>query len=152
MTNQNANDPTKEIRNVLSQMVQRKYEAPTDGYQTSAPPISNANLEYLRGNTSDKDCAKVFEEYQKCLSKTLKERGLDGMVKEARNGSKESDEEFLKKACDKSKSWTIAINLIQTPGSERTSKIDAMPIALETWDIENIDNDIGGKEVILQES
>lgn len=68
MTNQNANDPTKEIRNVLSQMVQRKYEAPIDGYQTSAPPISNANLEYLRGNTSDKDCAKVFEEYQKCLS------------------------------------------------------------------------------------
>ncbi|PGH36041.1 hypothetical protein GX50_01053 [[Emmonsia] crescens] len=59
---------------------------------------------YLRGNTADKDCAKAFEEYQKCLSKTLKERGLDGMVEEARNSNKESDAEFLKrKSCTQTK-------------------------------------------------
>ncbi|PGG95454.1 hypothetical protein AJ79_10044 [Helicocarpus griseus UAMH5409] len=52
---------------------------------------------YLRGVTTDKDCAKVFEEYQKCLAKTLKERGLDAMVEEARNSNKESDAEFLKR-------------------------------------------------------
>ncbi|KAK2779875.1 Mitochondrial distribution and morphology protein 35 [Onygenales sp. PD_12] len=52
---------------------------------------------FLRGNTSDKDCEKLFEQYKKCLSKPLQDRGIAAMVEEARNSNKESDAEFLKK-------------------------------------------------------
>ncbi|KAI2091703.1 Mitochondrial distribution and morphology protein 35 [Ophidiomyces ophidiicola] len=47
---------------------------------------------FLRGNSSSNDCEKVFEEYKKCLSKTLKDRGIDTMLEEARKSGKEADE------------------------------------------------------------
>ncbi|KAL1962518.1 hypothetical protein VTN77DRAFT_9639 [Rasamsonia byssochlamydoides] len=51
---------------------------------------------YLRGITED-ECADLFKEYKKCLSKALKERGIDTMLEEAKKGSKESDAEYLKR-------------------------------------------------------
>ncbi|KAI5305438.1 hypothetical protein KEM56_004425 [Ascosphaera pollenicola] len=52
---------------------------------------------YLRGNTDSKDCDKIFQEYKACLSKTLKEKGIDSMVEEARVRAKETDQEYMKK-------------------------------------------------------
>ncbi|KAN0073074.1 Mitochondrial distribution/morphology family 35/apoptosis [Elaphomyces granulatus] len=51
---------------------------------------------YLRGNTRD-ECAELFSEYKKCLTKALKDRGIDTMLDEARKNSRESDTEHLKK-------------------------------------------------------
>ncbi|KAJ5132636.1 Mitochondrial distribution/morphology family 35/apoptosis [Penicillium atrosanguineum] len=54
---------------------------------------------YLRGNTTSNDCEALFEKYRSCLSKVLKERGIDALLEDARktNGS-ETDAEFLKKS------------------------------------------------------
>ncbi|KAI5309118.1 Mitochondrial distribution and morphology protein 35 [Ascosphaera atra] len=53
---------------------------------------------YLRGNTDAKDCEKLFQEYKTCLTKTLKEKGIDVMVEEARVIAKETDQEYMKKS------------------------------------------------------
>ncbi|KAJ5943930.1 Mitochondrial distribution/morphology family 35/apoptosis [Penicillium verrucosum] len=54
---------------------------------------------YLRGNTSSNDCEALFKNYKGCLTKVLKERGIDAMVDDARkSGSSETDAEFLKKS------------------------------------------------------
>ncbi|QVM06586.1 Mitochondrial distribution and morphology protein 35 [Coccidioides posadasii str. Silveira] len=53
---------------------------------------------FLRGNSSNNDCEKVFEEYKKCLSKTLKDRGIDTMLEDARKNSKENDEHHMKRS------------------------------------------------------
>ncbi|KAL1973140.1 hypothetical protein VTN31DRAFT_6682 [Thermomyces dupontii] len=51
---------------------------------------------YLRGITDD-ECGALFTEYNKCLTKALKERGIDTMLEEAKQSSKESDAEHLKR-------------------------------------------------------
>ncbi|KAK2743228.1 Mitochondrial distribution and morphology protein 35 [Myotisia sp. PD_48] len=52
---------------------------------------------FLRGNTSTGDCEAVFQEYKKCLSKTLKDRKIDVMLEEARSSNKEQDAENLRR-------------------------------------------------------
>ncbi|KAE8556596.1 Mitochondrial distribution and morphology protein 35 [Talaromyces marneffei ATCC 18224] len=51
---------------------------------------------YLRGNSKD-ECADLFKKYNSCLVKALKDRGIDTMLEEAKQGSKESDTEHLKR-------------------------------------------------------
>ncbi|KAL7797275.1 hypothetical protein V8C37DRAFT_399889 [Trichoderma ceciliae] len=47
---------------------------------------------YLRGAEKDnKECAGLFNEYQKCLSVALKDRGIDKLLDEAREDNKEND-------------------------------------------------------------
>ncbi|OQE28601.1 hypothetical protein PENSTE_c003G00053 [Penicillium steckii] len=53
---------------------------------------------YLRGNTTSNECEDLFAKYKNCLSKVLKERGIDTMLEDARKGSAETDAEFLKKS------------------------------------------------------
>ncbi|KAI0160158.1 mitochondrial distribution/morphology family 35/apoptosis [Xylariaceae sp. FL1272] len=54
---------------------------------------------YLRGNgkTDDNECSKLFESYQKCLTVALKERGIDKLLVEAREDSKENDSIHMKR-------------------------------------------------------
>ncbi|KAJ5439501.1 uncharacterized protein N7458_010499 [Penicillium daleae] len=53
---------------------------------------------YLRGNTSSNDCEELFKKYKTCLHKSLKEKGIDTMLDDARKSSSETDTEFLKKS------------------------------------------------------
>ncbi|KAJ5390496.1 uncharacterized protein N7496_001564 [Penicillium cataractarum] len=53
---------------------------------------------YLRGNTSSNDCEELFKKYKTCLHKSLKEKGIDTMLDDARKSSSETDAEFLKKS------------------------------------------------------
>ncbi|KAI8246696.1 Mitochondrial distribution and morphology protein 35 [Colletotrichum tropicale] len=51
---------------------------------------------YLRGTgTDNNECADLFKNYQKCLTVALKERGIDKLLDEAREDSKESDATYL---------------------------------------------------------
>ncbi|KAI2607854.1 hypothetical protein GGR54DRAFT_403849 [Hypoxylon sp. NC1633] len=54
---------------------------------------------YLRGNgkADDNECSNLFKDYQKCLQVALKERGIDKLLEEAREDSKESDALHMKK-------------------------------------------------------
>jgi len=38
----------------------------------------------------------MFEQYEKCLSKALSERGIDKMLKEVRDDNKENDAAHMK--------------------------------------------------------
>ncbi|EPS30061.1 hypothetical protein POX_b02924 [Penicillium oxalicum] len=53
---------------------------------------------YLRGNTSSNDCEELFQKYKKCLNKSLKEKGIDTMLDDARKSSTDTDAEFLRKS------------------------------------------------------
>ncbi|KAI9829415.1 MAG: hypothetical protein M1819_006352 [Sarea resinae] len=53
---------------------------------------------FLRGNSKTDECESLFKEYRSCLTKALKERGVDEMIKEARQNSKEADAENLKRS------------------------------------------------------
>ncbi|KAI9929192.1 hypothetical protein ASPWEDRAFT_106364 [Aspergillus wentii DTO 134E9] len=53
---------------------------------------------YLRGNTTSNECEDLFSKYKKCLNISLKEKGIESMVEEARRSNRESDAEFLKKS------------------------------------------------------
>ncbi|KAJ5266849.1 hypothetical protein N7478_009657 [Penicillium angulare] len=53
---------------------------------------------YLRGNTKSNDCDELFVKYKSCLHKALKDKGIDGMLDDARKSSSETDAEFLKKS------------------------------------------------------
>ncbi|KKK22615.1 distribution and morphology protein, partial [Aspergillus ochraceoroseus] len=48
---------------------------------------------YLRGNTSSNECEELFTKYKSCLTKTLKERGIDAMLDDARKSNPETDSE-----------------------------------------------------------
>ncbi|RKF59548.1 Uncharacterized protein OnM2_059020 [Erysiphe neolycopersici] len=52
---------------------------------------------YLRGNVTKDDCASLFEEYKACLSSVLKDRGIDKMLKNARDDHKENDSLYQRK-------------------------------------------------------
>ncbi|OAL63070.1 hypothetical protein A7C99_5458 [Trichophyton rubrum] len=54
-------------------------------------------VEFLRGNTSTNECEEVFQQYKKCLFRTLKEKGIDVMLDEARSSNREQDADFLSK-------------------------------------------------------
>ncbi|KAJ5692970.1 hypothetical protein N7462_002393 [Penicillium macrosclerotiorum] len=53
---------------------------------------------YLRGNTTSNDCEELFKKYKACLTKSLKDKGIDTMLDDARKSSSETDSEFLKKS------------------------------------------------------
>jgi len=50
---------------------------------------------YLRGSATTDECQPLFEKYRTCLSRALKDRGIDQMLAEARADQKENDAEFL---------------------------------------------------------
>ncbi|WYZ34141.1 hypothetical protein EsH8_I_000417 [Colletotrichum jinshuiense] len=51
---------------------------------------------YLRGTgTDNNECADLFKNYQKCLTVALKERGIDKLLDEAREDSKDNDATYL---------------------------------------------------------
>jgi len=45
--------------------------------------------------TQAQPCARLFDEYNTCLWKALRARGVDALVEEARAEARESDEEYL---------------------------------------------------------
>ncbi|KAK4938677.1 Mitochondrial distribution and morphology protein 35 [Elasticomyces elasticus] len=53
---------------------------------------------YLRGNSSTDECEPLFKQYKSCLSKALKEKGVDKMLAEAReNTVPETDVEHMRR-------------------------------------------------------
>ena len=70
--------------------------------------------EYIRGNSSTDECEPLFKQYKSCLTvrmsnprkpeptltipqKALKERGIDTMLSEAREGTVETDSEHMRR-------------------------------------------------------
>ncbi|KAF2433657.1 hypothetical protein EJ08DRAFT_628257 [Tothia fuscella] len=51
---------------------------------------------FLRGNAQTDECAPLFTQYKTCLNKALKERGIDKMLEDAREDSRETDIEYMK--------------------------------------------------------
>ncbi|KAL5431939.1 hypothetical protein PMIN05_009205 [Paraphaeosphaeria minitans] len=51
---------------------------------------------FLRGAATTDECGPLFKQYEQCLSKVLKDRGIDKMVKEAREDNRENDAEHMK--------------------------------------------------------
>ncbi|KAI1402465.1 putative mitochondrial distribution and morphology protein [Hypoxylon fuscum] len=54
---------------------------------------------YLRGNAKadDNECTNLFKDYKNCLQVALKERGIDKLLDEAREDSKENDALHMKR-------------------------------------------------------
>ncbi|CAD0082270.1 unnamed protein product [Aureobasidium vineae] len=52
--------------------------------------------EYLRGTATSDECEPLFAKYKQCLSRALKERGIDKMLDEARADNRENDLENMK--------------------------------------------------------
>ncbi|TQB73567.1 Mitochondrial distribution and morphology protein 35 [Monascus purpureus] len=67
------------------------YTAPYNHWQTKV-------RKYLRGHHQTNECEELFVKYRTCLTKALKEKGIDTMLDEARKMSVETDTEFLKKS------------------------------------------------------
>ncbi|KAI4760591.1 hypothetical protein E4T52_07477 [Aureobasidium sp. EXF-3400] len=68
---------------------------------TSKEGKSNGRLtivltEYLRGTATSDECEPLFAKYKQCLSRALKERGIDKMLDEARADNRENDLENMK--------------------------------------------------------
>ncbi|KAF2752013.1 UPF0203-domain-containing protein [Sporormia fimetaria CBS 119925] len=51
--------------------------------------------EYLRGSATTDDCEKLFKQYEQCLTKVLKDKGIDKMLNEAREDNKDNDAEHM---------------------------------------------------------
>ncbi|KEQ82713.1 hypothetical protein M438DRAFT_299915 [Aureobasidium pullulans EXF-150] len=51
---------------------------------------------YLRGTATSDECEPLFARYKQCLSRALKERGIDKMLDEARADNRENDLENMK--------------------------------------------------------
>ncbi|TKA22375.1 hypothetical protein B0A50_08257 [Salinomyces thailandicus] len=51
---------------------------------------------YIRGTATNDECEPLFKQYKTCLSKALKERGIDQMLEDARADNKENDAEYMK--------------------------------------------------------
>ncbi|EXJ84965.1 hypothetical protein A1O3_05640 [Capronia epimyces CBS 606.96] len=52
---------------------------------------------YIRGNSSTDECEPLFKQYKACLTKALREKGVDTMLNEAREGTVETDAEHLRR-------------------------------------------------------
>ncbi|KIY02501.1 uncharacterized protein Z520_00966 [Fonsecaea multimorphosa CBS 102226] len=52
---------------------------------------------YIRGNSSTDECEPLFKQYKSCLTKALRDKGIDSMLSEAREGTNETDAEHLKR-------------------------------------------------------
>nr|OQO29089.1 hypothetical protein B0A51_03424 [Rachicladosporium sp. CCFEE 5018] len=53
---------------------------------------------FLRGTAKEDECEPLFKQYKTCITKALKDRGIDTMIEEARADNKENDMEFMKVA------------------------------------------------------
>ncbi|KAI5204264.1 hypothetical protein E4T39_03772 [Aureobasidium subglaciale] len=51
---------------------------------------------YLRGTATSDECEPLFAKYKQCLSRALKDRGIDKMLDEARADNRENDLENMK--------------------------------------------------------
>ncbi|KAK6443620.1 Mitochondrial distribution and morphology protein 35 [Oleoguttula sp. CCFEE 5521] len=51
---------------------------------------------FLRGTAKEDECDPLFKQYKTCITKALKDRGIDTMIEEARADNKENDMEFMK--------------------------------------------------------
>ncbi|KJX95218.1 Mitochondrial distribution and morphology protein 35 [Zymoseptoria brevis] len=51
---------------------------------------------YVRGVATSDECEPLFKQYQVCLKKALKDRGIDTMLEEAREDNKDNDTEYMK--------------------------------------------------------
>ncbi|CAD0085999.1 unnamed protein product [Aureobasidium mustum] len=51
---------------------------------------------YLRGTATSDECEPLFAKYKQCLSRALKERGIDKMLDEARADNRDNDLENMK--------------------------------------------------------
>ncbi|KAK1070378.1 Mitochondrial distribution and morphology protein 35 [Friedmanniomyces endolithicus] len=64
---------------------------------TSAPSILHPPREkYLRNTATTDECEPLFRQYKTCLTKALKERGIDQMLEDAKADNKENDAEYMK--------------------------------------------------------
>ncbi|KAF2838519.1 UPF0203-domain-containing protein [Patellaria atrata CBS 101060] len=57
---------------------------------------------FLRGNATTNECEPLFKQYNQCLMKALKERGIDTMIAEAREDNRENDAEHMRGSCPSS--------------------------------------------------
>ncbi|KZF21907.1 hypothetical protein L228DRAFT_269355 [Xylona heveae TC161] len=53
---------------------------------------------FLRGNASTDECEPLFKEYRSCLSRALKDKGIENMLEEARQDMKENDTHHLRRS------------------------------------------------------
>jgi len=53
-------------------------------------------LEFIRGSSQTNECEDLFKQYNTCLWRALKERGIDTMVEDARQEAKETDAEHMR--------------------------------------------------------
>ncbi|MCJ1259982.1 phosphatidylinositol N-acetylglucosaminyltransferase subunit gpi1 [Lignoscripta atroalba] len=58
---------------------------------------STNDAEFLRGNAATDECEPLFRNYKDCLTRALKERGIDTMLDEARENNKENDAENMRR-------------------------------------------------------
>ncbi|OCT47499.1 Mitochondrial distribution and morphology protein 35 [Cladophialophora carrionii] len=64
---------------------------------TLVAELLNDLPEYLRGNSSTDECEPLFKQYRSCLTKALKDKGIDSMLAETREGTAETDAEHLRR-------------------------------------------------------
>lgn len=77
---------------------------------TRSPPP-----EFLRGNAKTDECEPIFKQYKSCLGVALKDRGIDKMLEDAREDTRETDVEYIKPRCK----YTIFIVLNLSMGCEK---------------------------------
>ncbi|KAM0694040.1 hypothetical protein Q7P36_006166 [Cladosporium allicinum] len=51
---------------------------------------------FVRGVAKEDECEPLFKEYKTCLTKALKDKGIEDMIAEARADNKDNDVEFMK--------------------------------------------------------
>ncbi|KAI9728248.1 MAG: Mitochondrial distribution and morphology protein 35 [Cirrosporium novae-zelandiae] len=59
--------------------------------------VTGLPCRFLRGQAANDECEGLFKQYKQCLTKALKDRGLDTMIDEARQNNKENDEAHMKR-------------------------------------------------------
>lgn len=52
---------------------------------------------FLRGDSTTDECEPLFKQYKTCLTKALKERGIESMLDDARESNRENDAEHMKR-------------------------------------------------------
>jgi len=89
-------------------------------YTCNLPPLTS--VEYLRGAATSDECEPMFKQYEQCLKvqhhdsttvlfpliplqKVLKSKGIDSMLKEAREDNRENDAEHLHPV-----SWPVSLS------------------------------------------
>ncbi|KAM0717005.1 hypothetical protein Q7P37_006857 [Cladosporium fusiforme] len=51
---------------------------------------------FLRGTAKEDECEPLFKQYKTCLTKALKDKGIQSMIDDARADNKENDIEYMK--------------------------------------------------------